>query len=573
MQTHARSRMGGIVVLVAALGALTLAAARPAQAPSSFDVVLAGGRVVDGTGAPWFVADVGIRGDRIAAIGDLASAAAARRIDVQGLVVAPGFIDLLGQSEFNVLVDSRAASKITQGVTTEVTGEGASIGPVNDRLFEDQADLFRHFNVTLDWKTLGDYFQRIDQRSHPAINLASFVGADGLRAYVVGKEDRRATRAELDQMKKLVAEAMEDGALGVSTALQYMPARFASTDELVELASVAARYGGVYFTHLRSESGRMNEALDETFAIAERAKIPAEIWHLKTAYKANWGRMPEVLARIEAARARGLDITANQYPYTRASNGLDACLPMWAREGGTNPMIDRLKDPAQRERIKKEMDDPNSPGWENQWYGSGGGDGIMVSSVLDPKLRQYEGLTLTAIGKQMGKDPRDAVMDLVIADRANTAVVTSIMREDDVVAALKHPLVSVDTDSGATAEDGPLAASKSHPRGFGTFARILGKYVRDEKVLRLEEAVRKMTSQPAARVHLQDRGILRPGMAADVTVFDPVTIRDVATFEAPMHYSVGVKYVLVNGRAVIDAGKITAERPGKALRGPGFKGR
>ncbi len=556
--------------LASALAAV--AAARPPQAaPGPLDLIVAGGRIVDGTGAAWFAGDVGVRGDRIAAIGDLTGVASKVRIEATGLVVAPGFIDLLGQSEFNVLVDNRAASKIMQGVTTEVTGEGTSIAPVNDRLFADQADLYRHFNVAMDWHTLGEYFRRLEERTRPAINLATFVGAGGLRAYVVGKDSRPATRAELDQMKALVAAAMEDGALGVSSSLQYMPDRFASTDELVELASVAARYGGVYFTHLRSESGRILEALDEAFAVAERAKIPVEIWHLKTAYKANWGRMPEVLARIEAARARGLDVTANQYPYTRASNGLDSCLPLWAREGGTERLLARLRTPADRERVKKEMDDPAPPGWENQWFGSGGGDGVMLSSVLDPGLRKYEGMTLTAIGKQMGRDPRDAVMDLVIADRANSDVVISIMREDDVVAALRHPLVSIDTDSGAKAEDGPLSESKSHPRAFGTFARILGKYVRDEKVLRLEEAIRKMTSQPATRAHLQDRGILRPGMAADITVFDPATIRDVSTFEDPMHYSVGVRHVVVNGRAVVSDGKITSERPGKVLRGPGAR--
>jgi dihydroorotase/N-acyl-D-amino-acid deacylase len=555
------------------VSALTVAAAArsPQAAPGPFDLIVSGGRIVDGTGAAWFAGDVGVRGDRIAAIGDLTGAAAKVRIDATGLVVAPGFIDLLGQSEFNVLVDNRAASKIMQGVTTEVTGEGTSIAPMNDRLFADQADLYRHFSVAMDWHTLGEYFRRLEERTRPAINLATFVGAGGLRAYVIGKDDRPATRAELDQMKALVAAAMEDGALGVSSSLQYMPDRFASTDELVELAGVAARYGGVYFTHLRSESGRIVEALDEAFVVAERAKIPVEIWHLKTAYKANWGRMPDVLARIEAARARGLDIAANQYPYTRASNGLDSCLPLWAREGGTERLLARLRTPADRERIKRDMEDPASPGWENQWFGSGGGDGVMLSSVLDPGLRKYEGMTLTAIGKQMGRDPRDAVMDLVIADRANSAVVISIMREDDVVAALRHPLVSIDTDSGAKAEDGPLSESKSHPRAFGTFARILGKYVRDEKVLRLEEAIRKMTSQPATRAHLQDRGILRPGMAADITVFDPAAIRDLSTFEDPMHYSVGVRHVLVNGRAVVSDGRITSERPGKALRGPGVR--
>ena len=572
MRAHliAPSKWLTLTIFVVALGLAGFATAPPPP-PDSYDVVITGGRIVDGTGAAWFAADLGVRGDRIAAIGNLKAAVAKTRIDATGLVVARGFIDLLGQSEFNVLVDSRAASKITQGVTTEVTGEGASIAPMNDRLFADMADAYRHFGVTMDWRSLSDYFKRLDERTHPAINLATFVGAGGLRTYVIGKDERPATPAELSRMQGLVAAAMEDGALGVSSSLQYMPDRFASTDELVALASVAAHYGGVYFTHVRSESGQITSALDEVFAIAERAKIPAEIWHLKTAYKPNWGRMPEVLGRIEAARARGLDITANQYPYTRAANGLDACLPLWAREGGTDRMLARLRNPADRERIKREMDDPASPGWENQWYGSGGGDGILLSAVLDPALRKYEGMTLTAIGRLMNKDPRDAVMDLVIADRGNSEVVTSIMREDDVVAALKNPLVSICTDSGGKAEDGPLSESKTHPRAFGTFPRILGRYVRDEKALRLEEAIRKMTSQPATRVHLQDRGVLRPGMAADITVFDPATIRDVATYENPMHYSVGVRYVLVNGRAVVADGKITGERPGRALKGPGLK--
>ncbi len=559
-----------LVVALAVAGAASAPTAPAAQA-SAYDVLITGGRVVDGTGAPWFAADVGIRGDRIAAIGDLKGATAKTTIDAAGLVVSPGFIDLLGQSEFNVLVDNRAASKIMQGVTTEVTGEGNSIAPMNERLFADQADAFKHFGVTWDWRTLSDYFRRLDERTHPAINLATFVGAGGLRTYVIGKDDRPATPAELSRMQDLVAAAMQDGALGVSSALQYMPDRFASTDELVALASVAAKYGGVYFTHIRSESGQMPAALDEAFEVADRAKIPVEIWHLKTAYKPNWGRMPEMLAKIEAARARGLDITADTYPYTRAANGLDACLPMWVREGGTDKMIARLRNPADRERIKREMDDPASPGWENQWYGSGGGDGVMISSVLDPSLRKYEGMTLTEIGQAMGEDPRDAVMDLVIADRGHSEVVISIMREDDVVKAMQSPLVSFDTDAGAKAEDGPLAESKTHPRAFGTFARILGKYVRDEHVLRLEDAIRKMTSQPATRVHLEDRGILRPGMAADVTVFDPATIRDVATYADPMHYAVGVRYVLVNGRPVVSGGRITGERPGRALKGPGAR--
>jgi dihydroorotase/N-acyl-D-amino-acid deacylase len=562
-----------LLAAVALAGVLAVAVSgqpAPSSAAAKYDLVIARGRVVDGTGAPWYVADVGVTGDRIAGIGDLSGAFARTRIDAAGLVVSPGFIDMLGQSEFAVLVDNRAASKIMQGVTTEVTGEGTSIAPLNERLLDDLAPSLEHFKVAADWRTLAEYFRRLDARTHPAINIATFVGAGGLRTFVVGKDDRPATGAELEQMQKLVAQAMEDGALGISSSLQYMPDRFASTDELVALARTAARYGGVYLTHQRSESGRIFESLDEVFTIAERAKIPAEIWHLKTAYRANFGKMGEVLDRIQAARARGLDITANVYPYTRASNGLDACLPLWVREGGVDRMLARLKDSAQRERIKKEMDDPNSPGWENQWYGAGGGDGIMIASVLDPALRKWEGKTLSEIGREMGKDPRDAVMDLVIADRASAAIITAIMSEDDVRLALQSPIVSVDTDSSAQAEDGPLSESKSHPRAWGTFARILGKYVREEKALRLEEAVRKMTSQPAGRVHLNDRGILRPGMAADIAVFDPARIRDTSTYEDPKHYAEGMEYVFVNGRAVVAQGRITTERPGRALRGPGY---
>ena len=541
-----------------------------AQQPA-FDVIIANGRIVDGTGAPWFRGDVGITGDRITAIGALNGATAATRIDTANLVVAPGFIDMLGQSEFNVLVDGRAASKILQGVTTEVTGEGTSIAPVNDRMILEASANAKHFGVAQDWRTLGDYLKRLEDRSHPAINVATFVGAGSIRNYVIGKDDRPATAGELDQMKQLVAQAMEQGAVGVSTSLQYVPDRFASTDEIVELAKVAARYGGVYFTHQRSESARIFESLDEVFTVAERAQIPAEIWHLKTAYKANFGKMPEVLRRIEAARARGLDVTANQYPYTRASNGLDSCLPLWAREGGFEKTLPRLTDPATRERIKKDMDDPDATTWENQWYGANGGEGVMLSSVLNRDLAKYEGMTLSQIGKAMGKDPRDAVIDLVIADRGESSVITSIMDEEDVRTALKHPLVGVGTDSGAQAQDGMLSESTSHPRAWGSFPRILGHYVRDEHLLTLEEAIRKMTSKAAARVHLADRGLLRPGMIADIAVFDPATIRDMSTFDDPKHYATGVRYVFVNGKRVVSDGAITAERPGRPLRGQGYR--
>ena len=529
------------------------------------------GRIVDGTGAPWFRADVGVVGDTIAAVGALSDASAAVRIDATNLIVAPGFIDLLGQSEFNVLVDGRAASKVYQGVTTEVTGEGSSIAPVNDRMIGEAAPSARHFGVAQDWRTLADYFRRLELRSHPAINVATFVGAGSIRNYVIGKDDRPATASELDSMRQLVEQAMEQGALGLSTSLQYVPDRFASTDEIVELAKAAARHGGVYFTHQRSESARIFESLEEVFQIAQRAAIPAEIWHLKTAYRPNFGRMADVLGRIEAARARGLDVTADQYPYTRASNGLSSCLPLWIREGGLEKMLARLHDSAARERAKRDMNDAAATTWENQWQGAGGGDGVTISSVLNPNLRKYEGMSLTDVGQAMGKDPRDAVMDLVIADRDETSVITSIMDEADVRTALKDRLVGVGTDSGAQAEDGKLSESKSHPRAWGAFPRILGHYVRDEHLLPLEEAIRKMTSKAAARVGLPDRGILRPGMRADITIFDPSTIRDVSTFDDPKHYATGIRHVFVNGKRILADGVMTAERPGRPLRGPGYR--
>jgi dihydroorotase/N-acyl-D-amino-acid deacylase len=565
--------------LIACVAGVLSACQSTAPAPAAtsattvdFDVLITGGRIVDGTGAPWYLGDVGLTGDRITAIGQLAGRNATTRIDAANLVVSPGFIDMLGQSEFNVLVDGRAASKITQGITTEITGEGSSIAPVNDRLAAAVKPQYDRFKVVLDFRTLGEYFARLE-RQRPAINLGTFVGAGGLRAYVVGDNQRAASADEIVEMQTLVEAAMADGALGLSTSLQYVPGRFASTDEIVELAKAARKHGGIYLSHQRSESGQIIQSLDEVFAVAERANIPAEVWHLKTAYKANWGRMPEVLNHFAAARARGLDVTANMYPYDRASNGLDACLPLWVRAGGLDAMLQRLGDPSLRDRIKRDMDDPAAKDWENQWYGSGGGAGVMVSTVLDPALRQWEGKNLVEIGRAMGKDPRDAAMDLVIADRAETSVIISIMREDDVRLALANPMISIGTDSGARAEDGPFSESKSHPRAWGSFPRVLGKYVRDEKVITLEDAVRRFTSRPAARVGITDRGLLRPGMKADITIFDPAAIRDVSTFVDPTHYSVGIPHVLVNGRAVVSNGKVTDQRPGQPIRGPGYQAR
>ncbi len=559
-----------LLITLTLLGACTAAPPEPAATRTqAFDVLITGGRIIDGTGAPWFAGDIGIVGDRIAEVGRLAERSAARTIDATGLYVTPGFIDMLGQSEFNVLVDPRAASKITQGITTEITGEGGSIAPLNDRLVAEATPQYEQYGVALDFRTLGDYFTRLETRSRPAINVGSFVGAGGVRAYVIGDVERPATPAELEQMKTLVAEAMEQGALGLSTSLQYVPDRFASTDEIVELATVAARYGGRYLTHQRSESNQIIPSLDEAFAVAERANIPTEVWHLKTAYRANWGRMPEVLQHFRAARARGLDVTANMYPYDRASNGLDACLPLWVREGGTEAMLARLNDPAARERIKRDMEDPAPKDWENQWYGSGGGAGVLLSSVLDPALRMWEGKTLDEIGREMGKDPRDAVMDLVIADRGEASVIISIMREDDVRTAIADPMIAIGTDSGARAEDGPLSVSKSHPRAWGSFTKILGTYVRDEGLIPLEDAIRRFTSRPASRMGIHDRGLIRPGLKADITIFDIARVRDRSTFADPTHYSEGIQHVLVNGEAVVSNGAITEARPGQVVRGAG----
>ena len=556
-------------VLCLGLIILLLPTFAAAQRPD-YDYIISGAHIVDGTGAPWVAADIAISGDRIVAIGDLSKASARKRLDAKGLVVSPGFIDVQGQSEFNVLVDNRAASKITQGVTTEITGEGSSIAPVNDRMKKENEEVAKKYGVTVDWSTLDDYFEHF-ARTKSTINLGTFVGAGGVRNYVMGTVNRPASPAELEQMRQLVAQAMQDGAMGISTALEYVPDTFASTDEIVELAKVARQYGGVYFTHQRSETDAIFSSLDEVFAIARRANISTTIWHLKTAYHENFGKMPEVLRRIQEARAQGIDVAASVYPYTRASNGLVSSFPPWVSEGGIEQMIARFKDPVQRERIKKEMDQPSTT-WENEWLGSGGdGSGIMLVGLLNPELAKYEGMTLEEIGRQWKKDPKDVAMELVIADHGHTGQVTSIMDEGDVRTAVSNAIVTYGSDSEAQAEDGPLSKTKAHPRAFGTFPRILGIYAREQHTMSLEEAVRKMTSLAASRVGLLDRGILRPGAFADIAVFDPRTIRDAATFSDPMHYSVGVRYVFVNGSPVVWEGAITDERPGRPVRGAGYQ--
>ncbi len=553
------------LVLLLAVGALAFA---PADPP--YDLLFVKGRVVDGTGAPWFLADVGVRGGKIVAVGPLAGHAAARTIDASGLVITPGFIDLLGQSEYNVLVDKRAASKITQGITTEVTGEGSSIAPLNDAMLAEGADIYKRYGFTPDFRTLDGYFQTLERRG-TAINLATFVGAGSVRDMVIGKADRRATPEELAKMCDVVDQAMREGALGVSSSLQYVPDMYNSTAELTAMAKVAAKYRGAYFTHQRSEANAIDASLDEVFAIARDANIRAQIWHLKTAYKRNWGRMPAILARIEAARAQGIDVSGNQYPWTAGSNGLDACLPPWIREGGRDALLKRLADPKLREKAKAEMAQ-DTDAWSNQYLGAGGPDRVLVASVVNPKLKSYEGKTIAQIAADEKKDPRDALIDLVAADRANVACIIFMMDEADVRTALQSPLVAFCTDSGAGATDGIFSEEKSHPRGWASTARILGYYVRDERVLRLEEAVRKMTSFPAESAGLTDRGLVKVGFAADLAVVDMAKVKDLATYEEPRRYSAGFPYVAVNGVLVVDGGKITGATPGKALRGPGWTG-
>ena len=544
--------------------------ARAQAPPAEYDLIFRGGRVVDGSGAPWFAADVAVRGGKIAAVGRLDGARARRVIDATGLYIAPGFIDLLGQSEYNVLVDPRAASKITQGITTEVTGEGASIAPLNDAMLAEGRDVYERYGFTPDFRTLGGYFATFERRGS-AINLGSFVGAGGLRDFVIGKADRRATPEELKRMCDEVDKAMREGALGVSSSLQYVPDMYNSTDELIAMAKVAARYGGAYFTHQRSEANAIDASMDEVFRIAKEAGIRTQIWHFKTAYKRNWGRMPALLARLAQARAEGIDVAANQYPWTAGSNGLDACLPPWIREGGREALLKRLADPGEREKAKKDMLE-DSDAWSNQYLGAGGPDRVLVASVINPKLKKYEGQSIAAIAAEEKKDPRDALIDLVIADRANTACIIFMMDDQDVATALQSPLVAFCTDSGAGATDGIFSEEKSHPRGWASTARILGKYVRDEKVIPLELAVRKMTSFPAEAAALPDRGLVKVGFAADLVAFDLSKVKDLATYEEPRRYSPGFPYVAVNGVLVVDGGKITGAKPGKVMRGPGYAG-
>jgi N-acyl-D-amino-acid deacylase len=535
---------------------------------ASFDIVITNGRIVDGTGSPWYSGDIGIRDGRIAAIGNLAAALRARTIDARGMVLAPGFIDMLGQSELTILVDPRLPSKIFQGITTEITGEGGSVAPLNDALIREGRESYDYYSITPDWRTFREYFARLEKQ-HLGINLASYVGATQVRAMVLGLDDVQPTPPQLEQMKELVRQAMRDGAVGISTSLEYPPAPYAKTEELIALAQQASAAGGIYATHMRDESDAILPAIDEALRIGREAHIPVEIWHLKVAGKENWGRMPEVIAKINAARADGLDVTADTYAYTAWSNGMSAFIPPWAHDGGTAKLLQRLKDPATRARIRKDLLTP-SMDWDNEWQEISGPDQVLICTVKDPKLLPLQGKTLAEIAKLWNKDPMDALFDLLIADNAFPEVAVFGMSEPDVALALQQPWVSLDNDSSGASPEGILGRDHPHPRAYGTFPRVLRKYVREEHKLTLEDAIRKFSALPAQRLRLEGRGLLRAGMWADVVIFDPATIRDLATFDNPNQLSQGMAFVLVNGAPVIDQGKMTGALPGKVLRGQGY---
>jgi len=551
------------------LALLLACVARTAIAAQAFDVLIRNGHVMDGTGSPWYAADVGIRDGRIAAIGRLPGATARSVIDAQNLLVTPGFIDMLGQSEMTILVEPHLPSKIFQGITTEITGEGGSAAPLNDRIIEADRVSYEHLKITPDWRTFAQYFKRLEHQGM-GINLASYVGATTVRRMVIGDDNRPPTGLELEKMKQLVAAAMRDGTFGLSTSLQYAPAPYATTEELIALATEAGRFGGIYATHMRSEQTGIMQALDETIRIGREAHVPVEIWHLKTAGKPMWGKMKDVIAKIEAARASGVDVTADTYAFTAWFNSFSAFVPPWAHDGGDAKLIERMKDPVTRARIRKDMTTPTTQ-WDNEWLAIPGPESILLCVVQNPALQSLQGKTLAQAAALRHQDAIDALLDILIEDKAYTSVAVFGMDEPDVTLALQQPWVAIDNDSQGTSPNGLLGAEHPHPRAYATFPRILRKYVREEHELTLQDAIRKFTALPAQRLGLTDRGVLKAGMWADIAVFDPAKIHDVATFEKPNQLSVGMQYVLVNGVPVIAGGKATNLLPGKVLRGPGYQ--
>jgi N-acyl-D-amino-acid deacylase len=558
------------VVGVAVVGMRSVARQEANAGAESYDVIIRGGHILDGTGNPWYAADIGIRGDKIVAIGKLDNATAKQTIDATGKIVAPGFIDMLGQSETSLLIDNRALSKLSQGITSEITGEGQSAAPQDERTLGPLKPFLDHFHLTVDWTDMNGYFERLE-KSGTALNLGTYVGAAQVREAVIGDDDRAPTADELKEMEELVAQSMQQGALGVSTALIYPPGHYAKTDELIALAKVASQYGGIYGSHMRSEGQTEMQAVDEAMEIGREANLPVEIFHLKVSGKSRWGSMPKLVAKIQAARDSGLNIAANMYPYLAGATQLASCLPPWVADGGTEKLLARLRDPAVRRRIKVEMA-ADHPSWENLYFDSGGPSGVMISGVVNPDLKKYDGKTVAQMAAAEKKDPLDALFDFVIADNAQTGALYFIASEQDLQYGLKQRWTSICLDANETSLDGPLFEPHNHPRAWGAMPRFLGHYVRDLHLVPWPEAIRKITSLPAEREHLTRRGLLKRGFFADVTVFDPKTIIDKATYADPNQMSVGVDYVFVNGQLEFEEGKLTGVTAGRALRGPGWHG-
>jgi N-acyl-D-amino-acid deacylase len=553
--------------------ALAISAQEPSPSPTGadFDVIIRGGTVYDGTGSEPSRSggiDVAIRGDRIAGIGPAVAGAKAKTVvDAKGLAVAPGFINMLSWSTESLIQDGRSQSEIRQGVTTEIMGEGESMGPVNDRVREHMLRAQADIKYDIKWNTLAEYLQYLEKRGI-SCNVASFIGATTIREYVVGFEDKPPTPEQLDQMRDLVRKEMEAGALGIGTSLIYPPAFYAKTDELIELCKVAANYQGKYISHMRSEGSRLLEALDELMRISREAKIPAEVYHIKASGRENWGKEDQLLGRIEQAQKEGLKITADMYTYTAAGTGLDACLPPWTEDGGYPALFKRLRDPATREKIKAEVQKPTNS-WENLYLDAGGPEHILLVAFKSDKLKPLTGKTLAEVAKMRGKDPIDTAMDLIAEDESRIGTIYLLMSEDNVKKEVTKPWISFGSDEASQAPESPFTKSNPHPRAYGNFARVLGKYVRDEKVIPMKEAIHRLSGLPASNLGLDHRGFLKEGMFADVVVFDPATIADRATFDKPHQYAVGMKHVFVNGVQVIKDGEHTGAKPGRALWGPG----
>src|SRR3954449_3627452 len=547
--------------------ALAPVAAWSESPTNKFDVIIKGGTVYDGTGDKPRVIDVAIRGDRIAALGNFSADQAKTVIDAKGLAVAPGFINMLSWSTESLIEDGRSQSEIREGVTTEIMGEGNSMGPLNDRMKERIRSQQGDIKYEIKWNTLAEYLRYLEQRG-VSCNIASFVGATTIRDYVIGLEDKQPTPEQVEQMRELVGKEMEAGALGVGTSLIYPPAFYAKTEELIELCKVAAKYKGKYISHMRSEGNQLLQAIDELLRISKEANIPAEIYHIKAAGQPNWGKADAMLAKVEEARKAGLKITADMYTYTAAGTGLDACLPPWTEDGGYPALFKRLRDPAMREKIKAEVQTPSDK-WENLYLAAGSPEKILLSGFKSEKLKPLTGKSLAEVAKIRGKDPIDTAMDLIAEDESRISTIYYLMSEENVKKELVKPWVSFGSDEASQAPEGNFLKSNCHPRAYGNFTRVLGKYVREEKVLTLEDAIRKLSGLPATNLGLDHRGFVKEGMFADIVVFDPATIADRATFDKPHQDATGMKHAFVNGTQVLKDGEHTNAKPGRALWGPG----